>query len=525
MVHADLTDAAAVDELSEAQLVELRRLHVIMRSVFRRHVHPPSFLAARELSLLMKTQAFLHSISLESVSVEALDGWTCTVGSFTVDMGTEVGMGLLPSIPTEQVLQSWRYTSPLVLEDVGGGVPIVADIPAPRVEACAANFFPYAVVIPGVMHLFHNLRGALLQSLTSWKEGVEKRLKSVARWLSSWNNLVRLKRTCFVGMEFMFDKQFKCVPLFIEWKWGSICRTLSALLPLRAALQINWSYQKYIQGGAHQPAMDAPADRGDDHGPDQAASKKDELLQDLQTADGAIADDSFWVAAHVVQRLNQVLAHMEGWCNGCPCHGPMFEMDSLGKYHRCVVYQKLVGSGNGDFCPFAGCRAPEIAKGKLTSYTQDIIHMATVEITVQVLRSVPDVARDDMLRQWHTGLGVILAGLAEKLAFWDQLPHSLVGLASFDDAVVKATASSCLQQFSRTAADLHHPLSSLFCDPAKRGGFYSAMVAIAAGEPLDSRSSLFRVWARRMRYLEYSRNTNRGETRQTEQDHAEEFAY
>ena len=107
-----------------------------------------------------------------------------------------------------------------------------------------------------MMHLFHNLRGAFLASLTLWK-GLEKKLHSLARFLNSKNNLVRLRRTCFRGQEAMYEKLFGVVPVWAEWRWSSIVKTLHALLPLQAPLQQNWSYQKYVQGGAEEAPIDA----------------------------------------------------------------------------------------------------------------------------------------------------------------------------------------------------------------------------------------------------------------------------
>ena len=505
VVDAGLEDIAAVDALSEIELGRMHDLHKQMREVIKRHTHPPVFLGARELSLMIKTQAFLHSISLETSSLFSLAGWTSTIGSFTVDMGTEKGMGLLPSIPLSKVLQSWRFSPSLLMLDEGGGhdhdTDHHVDNPRHRPEVLAGNFFGWAVVIPGVMHIFHNLRGSLLSNLDLWTL-IEKKLSSLSRFLNSKNNMVRLKRTCFTGLEALADKLFdKKVPTWIEWRWGSIAETLDALLPLQAALQANWSYQKYVRGGTQDGNLDT--DDGDD--PDRAVDPnvehRKQFLKDLQVADEAIRDPSFWMGCQVLLQLNVVMSKLEAWCSGCPCHGPLFEVDSLGRYRKCLLYQKLSGLGGTDFCPFAGCRAPELAAGKLQSYLHEVTQMGTLEVSAQVVRGVPAGQQDDLLRQWHFGLGVILTGISEKLEFWAELPHALVGLASFDYSIVKATADKCLRMYKRSDPALHHPLSFLFCDPNTLHGFHDDLVALAGGEPLDNRPRLCQLWCLRMRFF------------------------
>ena len=137
VIDADLKDPSAIDALSQDEAAAMQRLHASMRSVVRRHMHPPCFLGAHELSPLLKTQAFLHSISLESTCLDSLVGWASTVGSFTCDMVTEKGMGLLPNIPITQMMQSWRFVPELIIEDVGGAGGDHLGGPAPAVGPAA----------------------------------------------------------------------------------------------------------------------------------------------------------------------------------------------------------------------------------------------------------------------------------------------------------------------------------------------------------------------------------------------------
>ena len=223
--------------------------------------------------------------------------------------------------------------------------------------------------------------------------------------------------------------------------------------------------------------------------------------KDLKLADDAFTDPGFWATLQVLEGLQSVLTSMESWASGCPCHGNMLEQDRKGRWHRTKGYQKMAGlSDPFEFCPYCGCRAPEIAAGKLVSHTQEVADMVSTEVMLHAFNGVDESMREELTRQWHLGCGVIIVGMNEKLAFWSELPHALVGLASFDDSVVRATARSCLAKFPYVASSLHHPLSRLFLDPAHEVGFHSETKAVADGASISAQSEAFKLWVFRMRF-------------------------
>ena len=234
---------------------------------------------------------------------------------------------------------------------------------------------------------------------------------------------------------------------------------------------------------------------------DQQKEARNAMAQDLKLADSAFKDPGFWATLQVLEGLQTVLTSLEGWAGGCPCHGSMCEQDKKGRWHRSKVYAKMAGlSDPFEFCPFSGCRAPEVATGKLQSYMQEVADMASTEVMLHAFHGVEGELREELTRQWHVGIGVILVGLSEKLAYWAELPHALVGVAAFDESVARATATLCLAKFPHVAASLHHPLSRLFCDPAQEGGFHSELKAVASGASRTSQSEAFQLWSMRMRF-------------------------
>lgn len=312
IAHANISPCE-LQSMDAAELQRVRALHATMRSTIQRHVHPPAFLATRELNLQVKCQAFLHSVSLETSDIDSLIGWIATLGAFTVDMGTEKGIGLMPKVPISQVLQSWRFSSPLIMEDVGGGDghgALDGDGADNAIHGSGCmedNFFEWAVVIPGMMHVLHNLSENLMANLQVWKH-IDKRLHAASRVLSSHNNLVRLKRTCFEGMDDLFHQYFSIVPQLVEWRWGSIIRTLRALLAMQAPLRARWNLHMYARGSGDARPLDlepsAAAAAAGEEGNEEASKQQQErmaMAQDLKLADTAFRDPNFWAALQILE--------------------------------------------------------------------------------------------------------------------------------------------------------------------------------------------------------------------------------
>ena len=58
-----------------AERMQVQGLHRCIRQAVVRHCHCPTFLAARQMGLLTKVQAMLHTVGLEAPSMAAAQGW------------------------------------------------------------------------------------------------------------------------------------------------------------------------------------------------------------------------------------------------------------------------------------------------------------------------------------------------------------------------------------------------------------------------------------------------------------------
>ena len=484
-----------------ALLLRVRELHETISRTVHRHCHCPTFLGTRELGLVKKLQATLHTVGLEAPGLRGVLGWLNSVSSLTVDMGTEVGLGLLPAVPLHMVTQSWRWASKLVmLGDVGGQegehLPS-ADAGVAGLQACRLqdNLFAWAVVIPGCMHLMNTTSAFVMSRLTAL-EGIKVRFQAICSILHSSNVLQRLRRTCFSGHEVLFDFVFAAaVPLAIHWRWGSIQACLTRLLEVRHSLRRFWSIEVYLQGSDRDEEMEEHSCE------DDRQKARAEMREHLKLADEAIKDDYFWGACAMLAALQNVLASIEAFCSGCPCHGADLQQKEKTRARRLSRYQKLAGTTDkGAFCPLVGCRCPEVATDHLHRVIEETAAMQEHSIFEESMADDGVQVREHFVREWHIGIALLMVGITEKLSFWSQLPHLLCGLAAWDRGQVVKCAARCLQLYSEVEETVHHPLSRLLLSPTALGSCRVHIVALSNGVPVSELPRSIQKLIVRMRF-------------------------
>ncbi len=103
--------------------------------------------------------------------------------SACVDQGTEKGFGLLIDLDMSKLLPSWHWAEEErnVQADGGGGDgswtdgrDVFRDLQRLLPPEYAGHLFPYAVVIPGTMHILNNLSSQFMDDLKSWKQVQKK---------------------------------------------------------------------------------------------------------------------------------------------------------------------------------------------------------------------------------------------------------------------------------------------------------------------------------------------------------------
>ena len=123
--------------------------------------------------------------------------------------------------------------------------------------------FPNSLVVPGILHVLHNMVKSLVKSLPSFKKwlvGLKALVKLLCKGTGSQGELERFLATCVRDRP---DRQFyegKFVQAgvmdFPEWRWGKIIETLTNLLPLRIPLRACWAPSLFLNGADKDKARD-----------------------------------------------------------------------------------------------------------------------------------------------------------------------------------------------------------------------------------------------------------------------------
>ena len=490
----------------EAERLRVHGLHNLVRSAIHRHCHCPAFLGAKQLGVLTKLQATLHTVGLESSGLPAIVGWLTSVGSITVDMGTEGGLGLLPKVPLSMITQSWRWQAREVPLADGGGddnfdMPLDEENCGDVSKDFSENIFTRAIVIPGIMHLMHNTSFFVMSKLQCLGK-IRVQLQALCAVLNQSNILQRIRRTCFSGREALFDRIFhSIVPLLVRWRWGSIQMCLSRLLEVRKPLCKFWSLAKYLAGSVMDEDLTRDAaglegKEGGDKG-DRAA-----YLTQLKHANDAIQDEFFWGACTMLHSLQSVLVEVESYCSGCPCHGSYIIAKERTRFRRTSVYQRVAGLDDKEaFCPLSGCRCPEVAGGQELDRTmRAAADMQERSVFQDVMADESTEMREGFTHEWHVGLALLMTGLVEKLTFWTQLPHLLCALASWDPTKVQWCAGRSLDLYDQLEEKVHHPLSRLFLSSTDPNSFRAHVETLAQGGQVRDLPNLVRIFICQMRF-------------------------
>ena len=129
---------------------------------FSSHTFVPVALGMRKASLRHKLAAMLWCVYLESVGLREIIGFLTSVIAITTDQGTEAGLADVPSIPLAQLLPQMK--GEFDIEDDDGEIPIVNCNSDPSQQFC----FEFALTLPGILHIMHNLTSRILSNLSLW---------------------------------------------------------------------------------------------------------------------------------------------------------------------------------------------------------------------------------------------------------------------------------------------------------------------------------------------------------------------
>ena len=188
-------------------------------------------------------------------------------------------------------------------------------------RATEVNYmYPRAMQTPGTQHILDGSLKKAIESLPWWPEWSEQ-CKAITQWIHKLGHrqaLQGLLRRGRHGQHFI-DALSKTVDSFAKWRWTTLDRVLRGLALVEEALQLAVRELRSVAELACRESGQATA-----------------FVQ-------AVRNDVFW---RRVSRLSAGVfkaAEFSGWLKGCSCH----EAERMA---RQVVD-----------CPWAGCRAPELA--------------------------------------------------------------------------------------------------------------------------------------------------------------------
>ena len=156
-------------EARSLDLSSVAGLHSLLNDCLQDHACLPVAMGHAKTSVEDKAAAFLYSTAMESSSVDALGKHLSNFVSWTTDLGVEVGIPAFMSMDFRSLLPSFLQ-SPLetdVHDDVQEQpLPSVPALPAPA----PAPLMPQVLIVPGALHLIHNLTSDLHKRLAYWPE-------------------------------------------------------------------------------------------------------------------------------------------------------------------------------------------------------------------------------------------------------------------------------------------------------------------------------------------------------------------
>ncbi len=194
--------------------------NLVLSERTRTHTNVPVSLGLRRAQLPLKAAAFLHSLGLETLN---LDAALRSYVSLTTDMGTEM---LLPDFHMGGAPQSgmpdWSDVAPLemVFGDDAGGAG--GGAPDGAAQAAQGQLTSHAITVPGLLHIVDNMLHDVDTKLRWWPE-FWRQSKNLERLLADNLRRSRFQAKCIEGGPFEeYSRMFKTWSATLyEHRWGS----------------------------------------------------------------------------------------------------------------------------------------------------------------------------------------------------------------------------------------------------------------------------------------------------------------
>ena len=229
------------------------------------------------------------------------------VVSFCTDLGTESGFAeQAEGYRLKDVLPEW-------MGDVGLE-PEEDQALAAEEEADNAYLFANALSSPGLLHICFNMCDDIHRNLSQYAEWLPK-FKALAAMLHHQHLRKRYLATCVLNTPFawMASQLEKGIPKPAMWRWGTIQKALPQLLAKKRLLQLTWDERKFSSDlDSQQEAAEQPP-RTDGDGGDGF-----DFTEGAVSA--AVHSEAWWLYTCMLAKLNQFVADLTAWSEGCSCH-------------------------------------------------------------------------------------------------------------------------------------------------------------------------------------------------------------
>lgn len=451
-----------------------------LKQHIHRHRQMPMGLGSGASSLQHKARALAMKFAHESHDVPALRSICRQVCSLTVDMGVEVGLAEVAGGDVNDYLPPWMQDRQGLLMDEGmDGLE--------ELVQRTTHLFPRAFVSTGLDHISNNLQNDLDQKLSGWSGWLPK-FKALSNLLSKRHHLKRLVARCIMDTPFSpLKRMFETtVEPCAKWRWGTICKTLPAILALHRPLGMIWSKAKFEVGRN-----------------DQDEERNDDAVLDLDLVTAAVTSPSWFAYGQMILHLHEIANSISGWGSGCACHEWLRphkqSSDSPWESALSAVRQSLgLESGLDGLsfqCPLAGKRAPELASGALLKVICERIDDAFPKVLVESAGAGPE-HQEQILSDFNLGTGYIKLVVELKLGHWNDFPWVLCKLGLPGDAARQQGAADMLATFDSLPQDpkSHHRVTLSFM--ATGSALRSDMEALAGGAPINQLPALANSLAR-----------------------------
>ena len=337
---------------------------------------------------------------------------SCVV-SFTTDLGTEAGLA-------DVVVPSLRSALPAWIDPAAHGIAVLPADPnevaadAEGEQLSSLRVCLHAVIVPGVLHISHNLSLRMDRHMKGWTEWLSG-LQAVVTLLHYKDNRVMFLELCVRGTAFDRAKSdlHSGVPTTTDWRWNTIVHIVAKLLPLKPVLRSTFKASKMTK-----------AEDADEQGEEPEVQREKVGKLNPRKIESTAKNPQRWAFTLMIHLLHSVLNRFQQWAESCACHWSPSEFGSsdLALWaRRC----NLIGvSGNeGPFydCSCKGMRAPECAAGDWREVFQEVFELS-LEKLLAVMDDVDMDNIDTVVQDFEEGKKLICAQLEMKLQPWSVLP-------------------------------------------------------------------------------------------------------